>query len=38
MSLEPAPKVFLQNKLSRSRAKSQELEPLISSKRQWASF
>jgi hypothetical protein len=34
MSIEPAPKIFLQNKLSRSRASSQDLGPLISSKRQ----
>ncbi|KAJ7134798.1 hypothetical protein C8R44DRAFT_771495 [Mycena epipterygia] len=33
MSVEPAPKVFLQNKLSRSRAKLQELSPLMDSKR-----
>ncbi|KAJ7095722.1 hypothetical protein B0H15DRAFT_826828 [Mycena belliarum] len=33
MSVEPAPKVFLQNKLSRSRAKLQELGPLIEGKR-----
>ncbi|KXN83109.1 Protein BZZ1 [Leucoagaricus sp. SymC.cos] len=32
MSVEPAPKILLQNKLSRSVSKSQELEPLISSK------
>jgi hypothetical protein len=33
MSVEPAPKVFLQNKLSRSRAKLQELGPLVDGKR-----
>ncbi|KAJ7442609.1 hypothetical protein FB451DRAFT_1438254 [Mycena latifolia] len=33
MSVEPAPKVFLQNKLSRSRAKLQELGPVMESKR-----
>ncbi|KAJ7781755.1 hypothetical protein DFH07DRAFT_791366 [Mycena maculata] len=33
MSVEPAPKVFLQNKLSRSRAKLQELGPLMDGKR-----
>ncbi|KAF7365022.1 hypothetical protein MVEN_00373300 [Mycena venus] len=33
MSVEPAPKVFLQNKLSRSRAKLQELDPLMDAKR-----
>jgi hypothetical protein len=33
MSVEPAPKVFLQNKLSRSRAKLQELDPLMDGKR-----
>ncbi|KAJ7505127.1 hypothetical protein B0H11DRAFT_1976959 [Mycena galericulata] len=33
MSVEPAPKVFLQNKLSRSRAKLQELGPVVDSKR-----
>ncbi|KAJ7021586.1 hypothetical protein C8F04DRAFT_1140261 [Mycena alexandri] len=33
MSVEPAPKVFLQNKLSRSRAKLQELGPVLDSKR-----
>ncbi|KAK7048535.1 hypothetical protein R3P38DRAFT_1868987 [Favolaschia claudopus] len=33
MSVEPAPKVFLQNKLSRSRGKLQELGPLMDSKR-----
>ncbi|KAJ7677465.1 hypothetical protein B0H17DRAFT_1079241 [Mycena rosella] len=33
MSVEPAPKVFLQNKLSRSRAKLQELGPLMEGKR-----
>jgi hypothetical protein len=32
MSVEPAPKVFLQNKLSRCRAKLQELGPLMDSK------
>ncbi|KAF9453103.1 hypothetical protein P691DRAFT_801964 [Macrolepiota fuliginosa MF-IS2] len=32
MNVEPGPKVFLQNKLGHCRAKSQELEPLISSK------
>ncbi|KAF7346569.1 hypothetical protein MSAN_01885000 [Mycena sanguinolenta] len=33
MSVEPAPKVFLQNKLSRSRVKLQELGPLMDGKR-----
>ncbi|KAJ7245019.1 hypothetical protein B0H12DRAFT_1128298 [Mycena haematopus] len=33
MSVEPAPKVFLQNKLSRTRAKLQELGPLMDGKR-----
>lgn len=32
MSTEAAPKVFLQNKLSRCRAKLQELGPVIDSK------
>ncbi|KAI0357415.1 hypothetical protein OH77DRAFT_1450808 [Trametes cingulata] len=36
MSLEPAPKVYLQNRLSRCRAKLQELEPVLSSKRKEA--
>ncbi|KAJ6525279.1 hypothetical protein DFH09DRAFT_1188777 [Mycena vulgaris] len=33
MSVEPAPKVFLQNKLTRSRAKLQELSPVMEGKR-----
>ncbi|KAJ7133001.1 hypothetical protein C8R46DRAFT_970553 [Mycena filopes] len=33
MSVEPAPKVFLQNKLSRSRAKLHELTPILDGKR-----
>lgn len=33
MSVEPAPKVFIQNKLRRSRDKLAELVPLIDSKR-----
>ncbi|KAJ7643977.1 hypothetical protein FB45DRAFT_284926 [Roridomyces roridus] len=33
ISLEPAPKVFLQNKLARSRGKLQELGPLMDGKR-----
>ncbi|KAL0961378.1 hypothetical protein HGRIS_006332 [Hohenbuehelia grisea] len=33
MSVEPAPKIFLQNKLSRSRSKLQELDPVLASKR-----
>jgi hypothetical protein len=33
MSVEPAPKIFLQNKLSRCRSKLQELQPLITAKR-----
>ncbi|KAJ6585189.1 hypothetical protein B0H19DRAFT_1108684 [Mycena capillaripes] len=33
MSVEHAPKVFLQNKLSRSRAKLQELSPVVDGKR-----
>ncbi|RDB15326.1 Protein BZZ1 [Hypsizygus marmoreus] len=33
MSVDPAPKVFLQNKLSRCRLKLQEIAPLIASKR-----
>jgi len=35
MSVEAAPKIVLQNKLSRSRVSLQELEPLISSTRSW---
>ncbi|KAI0712543.1 hypothetical protein C8Q76DRAFT_735094 [Earliella scabrosa] len=33
MSVEPAPKVYLQNRLSRCRGKLQELEPVLTSKR-----
>ncbi|KAG9315611.1 hypothetical protein JVU11DRAFT_3253 [Chiua virens] len=33
VSLEPSPKVFLQNKLARSRGKLEELESVLSSKR-----
>ena len=33
MSTEPAPKIFLQNKLSKSRAKLEELAPMIASRR-----
>lgn len=33
MSVDPAPKVFLQNKLSVSRSKLQELGPVLDSKR-----
>ncbi|KAI0669220.1 hypothetical protein C8Q78DRAFT_1042286 [Trametes maxima] len=36
MSVEPAPKVYLQNRLSRCRAKLQELEPVLTSKRKEA--
>ncbi|OBZ68741.1 Protein BZZ1 [Grifola frondosa] len=32
MSVEPAPKVYLQNRLSRCRAKLQELQPVLDSK------
>ncbi|KAH7913976.1 hypothetical protein BJ138DRAFT_1058030 [Hygrophoropsis aurantiaca] len=33
MSLDPAPKVYLQNKLTKSRTKLRELEPVLQSKR-----
>ncbi|EGN98055.1 hypothetical protein SERLA73DRAFT_55208 [Serpula lacrymans var. lacrymans S7.3] len=33
MNVEPAPKIFLQNKLARSRNKLQELEPVLQAKR-----
>ncbi|KAF8516330.1 hypothetical protein BU17DRAFT_76670 [Hysterangium stoloniferum] len=33
ISTDPAPKIFLQNKLSRCRAKLQELEPILSAKK-----
>ncbi|KAF4590654.1 hypothetical protein EYR40_009250 [Pleurotus pulmonarius] len=33
MSVEPGPKVFLQNKLAKCRTKLQELDPLVESKR-----
>lgn len=33
MSVEPASKVYLQNRLSRCRAKLEELDPVLSSKR-----
>ena len=33
MSVEPAPKVFIQNKLAKCRNKLQELGPLINTKR-----
>jgi hypothetical protein len=33
MSVEPAPKVFIQNKLVKCRNKLQELGPLINTKR-----
>ncbi|KDQ25535.1 hypothetical protein PLEOSDRAFT_1078053 [Pleurotus ostreatus PC15] len=33
MSVEPGPKVFLQNKLAKCRTKLQELDPLVDSKR-----
>ncbi|KAH7926483.1 hypothetical protein BV22DRAFT_1104300 [Leucogyrophana mollusca] len=33
MSLEPAPKIYLQNKLSKSRTKLRELEPVLEEKR-----
>ncbi|KAJ3009402.1 hypothetical protein NUW54_g2793 [Trametes sanguinea] len=36
MSVEPAPKVYLQNRLSKCRAKLQELEPVLSSKQKEA--
>ncbi|KAI0647754.1 hypothetical protein C8Q79DRAFT_951721 [Trametes meyenii] len=36
MSVEPAPKVYLQNRLSRCRTKLQELEPVLASKRKEA--
>ncbi|KAI0632446.1 hypothetical protein C8Q77DRAFT_1125758 [Trametes polyzona] len=36
MSVEPASKVYLQNRLGRCRAKLQELEPVLSSKRREA--
>lgn len=34
MVVEPAAKVFLQNKLAKSRAKLQELGPLMNAKRE----
>lgn len=34
MSVEPAPKIFLQNKLGRCRAKLTELSPLLEEKRE----
>jgi hypothetical protein len=33
MSVDPAPKIFIQNKLAKCRGKLQELGPLISAKR-----
>ena len=33
MSIEPAPKIFLQNKLRQCREKLQELAPVMDSKR-----
>ncbi|KAL7280164.1 hypothetical protein ACG7TL_006583 [Trametes sanguinea] len=36
MSVEPAPKVYLQNRLSKCRTKLQELEPVLSSKQKEA--
>lgn len=37
MSVEPAPKIFIQNKLAKCRSKLQELDPLIVAKRMsWA--
>ena len=38
MSIEPAPKVFLQNKLRRCREKLNELTPLMDSKRGFANM
>ena len=35
MSVDPAPKVFIQNKLAKCRSKLQELGPLINTKRTW---
>lgn len=36
MSVDYAPKVYLQNRLSKSRAKLQELKPLLDAKRKIA--
>ena len=33
MSIEPAPKVYLQNRLAKCKQKLQELEPIIKMKR-----
>ena len=33
MSVDPAPKVYLQNRLSKCRSKLQELDPVLSAKR-----
>jgi formin-binding protein 1 len=33
INVEPAPKVFLQNKLSKSQTKLKEIEPVIAGKR-----
>lgn len=35
MSIEPGPKIFLQNKLSKGRLSLQELSPLIETKRRY---
>jgi hypothetical protein len=33
MNVDPAPKVFVQNKLAKGRSKLQELDPLLNAKR-----
>jgi hypothetical protein len=38
VSVDGGAKIFLQNKLSRSRAKLLELNPLLEAKRRYASF
>lgn len=36
MSVEPVPKVYLQNRLSKCKEKLQEVQTIIASKRRWS--